>query len=47
MKFTFRQWEIIQNILKKESYLSTGKDEQVYKKEVIDILEKIKKSNLG
>ena len=47
MKFTLRQWEIMQNILKKESYSCTGKDEQIYKKEVLEILEKINKSNLG
>ena len=47
MKFTFRQWEILREILKKESYLCTGKNEQIYKQEILDILEKINNSNLG
>lgn len=47
MKFTFRQWEIIRNILKEEIYNSNREKYQTYNEELKEILAKIDNSNLG
>ena len=47
MKFTFRQWDILRQLLREEIRNSNTEKYQDYNKEVREILSKIDKLNIG